>query len=279
MSFAKLRRVIKVLPPTLYLSAWISYLWEGRSAQKSQKKFFFGQNPSTTSPDMGLKGGMVKKSLAVALAAVSKGHTSKRAVFGGKKFRLWEATKWLSFGIFDLKFGMDPWFHPYFWLLEKKIGAGLLLLNKPVPTCQIFEAKVIGLATHGIQFFSQNLMDRWVMSVQYEFDQFRKWNFWNGGQKTEKTLKNGIVLTLIIIFFSCFIKWLGNLRNGFPTPENVLLDPRITWMGQKKQNLGSPARSGFFPKWTFSVFWLFLPILSLVNSGKHLNGKLDLICE
>ena len=50
--------------------------------------FFFGQNPSTTSPDMGLKGGLVKKSLAVALAAVSKGHTSKRAVFGGKKFRL-----------------------------------------------------------------------------------------------------------------------------------------------------------------------------------------------
>ena len=147
---------------------------------------------------MGLKGGLVKKSLAVALAAVSKGHTSKRAVFGGKKFRLWEATKWLSFGIFDLKFGMDPWFHPYFWLLEKKIGAGLLLLNKPVPTCQIFEAKVIGLATHGIQNFSQNLMGRWVMSVQYEFDQFRKWNFWNGGQKTEKALKNAIVLTLII---------------------------------------------------------------------------------
>ena len=228
---------------------------------------------------MGLKGGLVKKSLAVALAAVSKGHTSKRAVFGGEKFRLWEATKWLSFGIFDLKFGMDPWFYPYFWLLEKKIGAGLLLLNKPVPTCQIFEAKVIGLAIYAIQNFSQNLMGRWVMSVQYEFDQFRKWNFWNGGQKTEKALKNAIVLTLIINFFSCFIKWPANLRNGFPTPENVLLDPRITWMGQKKQNLGSPARSRFFPKVTFSLFWLFLPILTLVNSGKHLNGKLDLICE
>ena len=53
---------------------------------KNPKIFFFGQNPSTTSPDMGLKGGMVKKSLAVALAAVSKGHTSKRAVFGGKSF-------------------------------------------------------------------------------------------------------------------------------------------------------------------------------------------------
>ena len=130
-----------------------------------------------------------------------RAYLKKGRFWGGGKFRLWEATKWLSFGIFDLKFGMDPWFHPYFWLLEKKIGAGSLLLNKPVPTCQIFEAKVIGLATHGIQNFSQNLMGRWVMSVQYEFDQFRKWNFWNGGQKTEKTLKNGIVLTLIINFF------------------------------------------------------------------------------
>ena len=54
--------------------------------QHKNPKFFFGQNPSTTSPDMGLKGGLVKKSLAVALAAVSKGHTSKRAVFGGKSF-------------------------------------------------------------------------------------------------------------------------------------------------------------------------------------------------
>ena len=90
------------------------------------------------------------------------------------------------------------------------------------------------------------------------------------------------------ILFPCFIKWLGNLRNGFPTPENVLLDPRITWMGQKKQNLGSPARSRFFPKWTFSVFWLFfyqfwlwstvestwmVNLTSYVSSGIHINAK------
>ena len=206
---------------------------------------------------MGLKGGLVKKSLAVALAAVSKGHTSKRAVFWGKKFRLWEATKWLSFGIFDLKFGMDPWFYPYFWLLEKKIGAGLLLLNKPVPTCQIFEAKVIGLAIYAIQNFSQNLMGRWVMSVQYEFDQFRKWNFWNGGQKTEKTLKNGIVLTLIINFFFLLHKMAWKPQKWIPHPWKCALRPQNHLDGSKKQNLGSPARSRFFPKWTFSVFWLF----------------------
>ena len=59
-------------------------------------------------------------------------------------------------------------------------------------------------------------------------------------------------------------------------------------MGQKKQNLGSPARSRFFPKWTFSVFWLFLyqfwlwstvestwmvNLTSYVSSGIHINAK------
>ena len=237
---------------------------------------------------MGLKGGLVKKSLAVALAAVSKGHTSKRAVFGGKKFRLWEATKWLSFGIFELKFGMDPWFYPYFWLLEKKIGAGLLLLNKPVPTCQIFEAKVIGLAIHEIQNFSQNLMGRWVMSVQYEFDQFRKWNFWNGGQKTEKALKNAIVLTLIIKFFFLLHKMACKPQKRIPHPWKCALRPQNHLDGSKKAEFGVPSQIQIFSKsdvFTFLAFfyqfWLWstvestwmVNLTSYVSSGIHINAK------
>ncbi len=175
---------------------------------------------------------------------------------------------------------MDPWFYPYFWLLEKKIGAGLLLLNKPVPTCQIFEAKVIGLAIHEIQNFSQNLMGRWIMSVQYEFDQFRKWNFWNGGQKTEKALKNAIVLTLIIIFFFLLHKMACKPQKRIPHPWKCALRPQNHLDGSKKSRIWGPQPDpDFFQKWRFHFFGFFLPILTLVNSGKHLNGKLDLICE
>ena len=129
-----------------------------------------------------------------------KGIPQKGPFFGGKVSTL-RGYKMVKFWDFWPEIWYWPMILPLFLTFGKKIGAGLLLLNKPVPTCQIFEATRTGLAIYAIQNFSQNLMGRWVMSVQYEFDQFRKWNFWNGGQKTEKTLKNGIVLTLIIIFF------------------------------------------------------------------------------
>ena len=195
---------------------------------KIPKKIFFWPKPFYYLPWHGFEGWFGEKVPGSGPGSRFKRAYLKKGRFLGEKVSALRGYKMVKFWDFWPEIWYGPMIPPLFLTFGKKIGAGLLLLNKPVPTCQIFEAKVIGLAIYAIQNFSQNLMGRWVMSVQYEFDQFRKWNFWNGGQKTEKTLKNGIVLTLIIIFFSCFIKWPENLRNGFPTPENVLLDPRIT---------------------------------------------------
>ena len=43
-----------------------------------------------------------------------------------------------SFGLCELKFGMDQWIEPYFWEFEKFLKSGFFLLNKYPAACQIF---------------------------------------------------------------------------------------------------------------------------------------------
>ena len=168
---------------------------------KNPKKKFFWPKPFYNLPWHGFEGWFGEKVPGSGPGSRFKRAYLKKGRFWGEKVSALRGYKMVKFWDFWPEIWYGPMILPLFLTFGKKIGAGLLLLNKPVPTCQIFEATRTGLAIYAIQNFSQNLMGRWVMSVQYEFDQFRKWNFWNGGQKTEKTLKNGIVLTLNIKFF------------------------------------------------------------------------------
>ena len=130
-------------------------------------------------------------------------------------------------------------------------------------------------------------MGRWVMSVQYEFDQFRKWNFWNGGQKTEKALKNAIVLTLIKKI-SLLHKMVWKPQKWIPHPWKCALRPQDHLDGSKKAEFGVPSQIQIFSKMDvfsflafFYQFWLWstvestwmVNLTSYVSSGIHINAK------